>query len=177
MKLPEITSESEEGFHDLVFAIASDSGPSKSGQTLRASGIHQGSTVGFQVLLGPSWKEGKIAEVNLVTYQGTVVLASFGGESHAFARVLDKLYGTKLAPAGMNALTTFTALSLEGNPADLKAGPVKLKLFFETEDEDRYAEAFLNIEAEKSRIYFNEKDVEYRTPLVRALGVTKIPPN
>ena len=177
MKLPEITSESEEGFHDLVFALASDSGPSESGQTLRAAGIHEGSTVGFQIRLGPAWKQGKIAEVNLVTYQGTVVLASLGGESDAFARVLDRLYGTKLAPAGMNAQTTFTALSLEGNPGNLAAGPVKLKLFFEPDEEDRYAEAFLNIDAEKSRISFNEKDEEYRMPLVRALGATTIPPD
>jgi len=123
--LPEITSESEEGFHDLVFALVAGSDE----RTLRVTGKHKGTVVGFEVRLGQAWKEGKLGDLNLTTYQGTVALTSVGRESDELARVIDKLYDTKLVPRGLNAQTTFTALSLEGNPTRLKAGPVKLKLF------------------------------------------------
>ena len=172
--LPEITSESEEGFHDLVFAVVGGGDE----RTLRLKGKHQGTVVGFEVRLGPAWKEGKLGDVNLTTYQGTVVLSSVGGESDELARVIDRLYDTKLAPRGLNAQTTFTALSLEGNPTRLNAGPVKLKLFFESKDESRYAEAFLNIDAAHARVHFDEKDPDYRKALVLALGArAQVPSN
>jgi len=165
--LPEITSESEEGFHDLVFALVAGSDE----RTLRVTGKHKGTVVGFEVRLGQAWKEGKLGDLNLTTYQGTVALTSVGRESDELARVIDKLYDTKLAPRGLNAQTTFTALSLEGNPTRLKAGPVKLKLFFESKDEHRYAEVFLNIDFANGRVHLNEKDPDYRKALVLALGV------
>ena len=167
MELPEITSESEQGFHDLVFALVGGGDE----RTLRVKGKHKGAVVGFEVRLGPDWKEGRLGDVNLTTYQGAVVISSVGRESDELARVIDGLYETKLTPRGLNAQTKFTAISLEGNPQRLKAGPVKLKLLFESDDESRYAEAFLNIDVARSRVQLNEKDVDYRKALVRALGV------
>jgi len=166
MELPEITSETEEGFHDLVFALVSQ--PNQ--RTLRVKGKHKGVVVGFEVRLGPTWKAGKVEDINLTTYQGEVVIASMGGDSDELARAMDKLYETKLAPRGLNAKTRFTAISLGGNPQDLKLGPVKMKLFFESHDEHRYAEAFLNIDVAAGRVELREKDPDYRRPLVLALG-------
>jgi hypothetical protein len=176
MLLPEITSESEEAFHDLVFAVVSADNPFRGGATLRAAGAHEGKIVSFEVRLGASWKEGRMGD--LETYLGTVVLSSVGGEPHDLARALDKLYETELAPVGMKERTEFTAISLEGNPRKLKRGPVKLKLFVETDDEERYAEVFLNIDLAKSRLQLNEKDPSYREALVLALGAgIKAPSN
>jgi len=174
MALPDVTSESEEGFHDFVFAVV---GGGERG-TLRVRGKYRDTVVGFEVRLSQAWKGGKVAGVNLVTYQGTVVLASTGSESDEFVRLIDQLYGTKLGPSSFNAQTKFTAISLEGNPQRLSAGQVKLKLFFEAKDEARYAEAFLNVDVAKSRVYLREKDPDYRTALVLAIGVgTKKPSN
>ncbi len=170
MNLPEITSDAEEGFRDLVFAVLTGGDSPGAGATLRAAGKHEGKIVSFEVLLGPAWKQGNLGDTNLVTYQGTVVLSSVGGESDRLVRALDKLYETKLAPVGMNPQTKFTAISLGGNPTKLKSGPVKLKLFFETEDERRYAEAFHNIDLASARIHLNEKDPDYWTAMILALG-------
>jgi hypothetical protein len=173
---PEITSETEEGSQDLVFALIARSGRTLGGEVLRATGKHQRRLVSFEVRLGPAWKEGNFA--GRITYQGTAAIVSVGEESDALVRILDELYGTKLAPRSMNTETSFTAISLEGNPQELKAGAVKLKLFFEAEEEERYAESFLNIDVAKSRVYLLEKDPEYRTPIVLALSLsTKAPPN
>ena len=57
-----------------------------------------------------------------------------------------------------------------GNPSDLDAGPTKIKLFFESEAEDRYAEVFLNIDVRARSIELNEKDPDYRRPVVSALS-------
>jgi hypothetical protein len=68
---------------------------------------------------------------------------------------------------------TSDAVSLEGDPADLRGGPLKLKLFFEGDDEDDYAEIYLNVDMDRARVDLNEKDPEYREPLLRALAGTK----
>ena len=63
----------------------------------------------------------------------------------------------------------FAALSLEGDPADLAAGPVKLRLFFEPNDPDRHAELYLNLDLRARSIELHEKDEAYRRPLIPAL--------
>jgi hypothetical protein len=73
-------------------------------------------------------------------------------------------------PSKMAASTNFTAISLEGTPAKLADGPVKLKLFYETDKDEDLAELFLNIDVPKSRVELREKDPEYRAAIVRALG-------
>ena len=44
-------------------------------RTLRVKGRYKGAVVGFEVRLGPAWKEGRLGDVNLTTYQGTVVIS------------------------------------------------------------------------------------------------------
>src|SRR5206468_1609369 len=56
--VPEITSENEEGFVDLVFAIAEHKSLADGSQSIKAAGRHKGQAVGFEVVLGPLW-EGK----------------------------------------------------------------------------------------------------------------------
>jgi hypothetical protein len=51
--------------------------------------------------------------------------------------------------------------------------PVKIKLFGkdkETNDADDYYESFLYLDLSNSLVFWNEKDQDYREPLVRALS-------
>jgi hypothetical protein len=167
---PEVTSEAEEGFHDLVFYIQEHKRLPDGSQSIRGSGIHQGRRVGLEVVLGPSWQAGSLGkEMPLVTYRGVVTYRSTGADSDVFVQVLDELYGTKLSPKAMRRETQFTGISLEGDPRDLAKGPVKIKLFFESGGHDDYAELFTNIEIATHRLEVHEKDEEYRSPVVRAL--------
>src|SRR5215475_9731589 len=135
--LPEITSESEEGFCDLVFAIQEHQKLPDGSQTIRASGTYKGKLVGWEIFLGPNWHSGSLGtDIPLTTYQGEVIFRSKGTESDLLLQSLDQLYGTKQLPKAMNQATNFTAISLEGDPRDLTKGPVKIKLFFESNDED-----------------------------------------
>jgi len=168
--LPEITSETEEGFHDLVFAIEDHKKLSNGSQTLLASGMYKGRKLSLEIYLGPEWRSGPLdADVPLTTYRGAMSYRSVGAESDLLLQVMDELYGTKQAPKAMKKVIEFTAISLGGDPRDLAKEPVKIKLFFESNAEDQYAELFTNIDLKARKLYINEKDEEYRTAIVRAL--------
>jgi hypothetical protein len=168
--LPEITSESEEGYHDLVFAIADHKKLPDGSQTILASGMYKGRKVSFEIYLGAGWRPGTLdADVPLTTYLGSVSYRSVGAESDLLLHVMDEIYGTKQAPQAMKKATEFTALSLGGNPRDLAKEPAKIKLFFDSDAEDQYAELFTNIDLNERKLYISEKDEEYRAPIVRAL--------
>ena len=155
---PPLEVAAEDSFVDLGLALRS-SGEGR----IEAAATHGGRTVAFGAEFGP----------------GTVTLVSLGAESDAFVQTLGALYGADAAPAAMAARTQFSAVALEGDPARLDAGPVKLKLFYEppaatkaNEDEEDpdYAELFLNVDAAAKRVEFHDKDPEYHDALLRALG-------
>jgi len=166
---PEITSGAEEGFHDLVFGLASATRAADGSQEVIAVGTHAGQPVRFQASLSPTWKEGRVADMR--SFTGVVTVRSLGVESDALVTAMDTLYGAQLKPASMAKATQFAAITLNGNPFDLAAGEVAIKLFFESENEDRYAELYLNIDAPKHRVELREKDEGYRAPVIRALSL------
>jgi acyl carrier protein len=150
-RLPEIRSENDEvGFADLTFAIRSHEVLRDGSQRLEAVGIHLGQEVGVLVMLGPKWKKGSLdTKLPWVTFQCFVAYQSLGPKSDALIRIIDELYGTEIRPVGFRKETVFTGISLEGQPAALAKGPTKIKLFYESEDEDRYAELYTNIDLAK----------------------------
>lgn len=168
----EITSELEEdAFVDLVLYIEKHERLADGSQLIRGSGTHKGVPVGLDVILGNGWRKGSLGkDIPIITYSGSVTYHSVGAGSDSFVQAVDELYGTKLKPVHMAPDTRFDGISLEGTPADLQAGPVKIKLFYEPDSEDRYAELYTNIDLTAHRLEVFEKDEEYRTPLVKALS-------
>jgi hypothetical protein len=167
---PEVTSEEEQGFHDLVFYIQEHKRLPDGSQSIQVAGTHKGRSLGLEVVLGSEWKSGSLGkDIPLVTYRGVVTYRSTGTESDALLQVLDEVYGTKLNPKAMRQETQFTAISLGGDPRDLAAGPTKIKLFFESASEDDYAELYTNIELSAHRLEVREKDETYRSPIIKAL--------
>src|ERR1041385_4046785 len=135
--LAEITSETEEGFADLLFSIQDHATLQDGSQRINVAGLHKGRQLGFEIILDPTWKKGALGkDVPITTYRGGVKYRHTGPGSDLFLQVLDDLYGTKLGAKSMATETQFTGISLEGNPAALADGPVKIKLFFEKGGED-----------------------------------------
>ena len=163
---PEIQAESDLDYYDLVFFIREHKIMPDGSQAILASGVNEGSDVGFELLLGPRWQEGSISEIT--TYTGSASYRSAGSESDSFLNVLDALYETKQHPKGMKREAKLRAVSLSGDPRDLEKGPVELKLFFEESGKD-YAEFFTNIDLKSRKLHINEKDPEYRGAIIRAL--------
>jgi hypothetical protein len=167
---PEVTSEEEEGFHDLVFYIQEHKRLPDGSQNISALGTHKGRQLGFEVLLGATWQSGSLGKgIPIETHRGNVTYRSTGPDSDAFIQVLDELYGTKLSPKEMGRETQFNGISLEGDPGDLAKGPARIKLFFESDKEEAYAELFTNIELAAHRLEFREKDEGYRSAVIKAL--------
>lgn len=168
--LPEITSSAEEGWHDLTFAIRGTEKQADGSRVLEARGLHHGREVGVLVVLGPSWQKAKLAgDLAITAYRGIVSYRSLGPASDLLLQALDELYGTALHPKAMRAETKFTGITLAGNPAELDKESVKIKLFYESDDEQRYAEVFTNIDLQHHVLQINEKDEGYRKPLIRSL--------
>ena len=63
---------------------------------------------------------------------------------------------------------------LAGNPSRLPAEPVKMKLFFESDEDDLSAEVYLNFSVLERHVQFHEKDQDFRRPLVLALGENQV---
>ena len=167
---PEVTSETEEGFHDLLFLIEKHTVLPDGSQSLRVSGVHRGQRVALEIVLGPAWRAGSLGKDRaLTTYQGRISYRSVGPDSDALLRTLDHLYGTKLSPLSMAKETHFTCITLGGDPRKLGQGRVDAKLFYESQGEGDYAEIFTNIDLGAKRLEIREKDPDYRSPIVRAL--------
>lgn len=62
-----------------------------------------------------------------------------------------------------------TGITLDGDPRLATNEDVRVKLFFFEDDEERYAECYLNIVDSGRRVELNEKDEEYRGNVVAAL--------
>ena len=78
--------------------------------------------------------------------------------------------GTGIGCEGCAPRVDAAAISLRGDPRHLEAGLTKIKLFFESADETRYAELYADIDLGATKLYVNEKDPGYRPAVVRALS-------
>jgi hypothetical protein len=171
MDLPEITSDSEDGFCDLTFAVASHSVRPDGGHEIVARGVHQGALVGFTVFILPKWEPWQVEGIPDPLYRGGVVLGPDGAAGDEFLKTMGALYGTEDAPLRMAASVAFTAIALGGYPPALQTEAVQLKLFFEADfTDERYAEVYLNVDLAAARLEFREKDPDYRRPLLGALS-------
>ncbi len=167
---PEVTAEEQEGFHDLIFYIQGQKQLPDGSQSIHGVGTYKGRQLGLEVVIGPTWK-GASADKSLplTIYSGSLSYHSTGGDSDAFVQALDELYGTKLSPKAMAKETQFTGMALEGNPAELGKGPVKIKTFFDDGNDKDYAELFTDVDLAAHRLEVHEKDEDYRAAVVKAL--------
>ncbi len=168
----EITSELKKGQGiDLVFAIKQQDIVADGSRILQVRGTHNGVEVGLIVVLGPKWESvAPDPKSKFVFHTGTVEYRTIGDPSTTLLEVLDDLYATGVHPHGMRSETKFAGTSLEGDPADLAKGEVRLKLSFESSDPARQAELYTKIDLPNHALRICEKDQGYRKAVVQALA-------
>ncbi|WLQ15669.1 hypothetical protein O5O45_07040 [Hahella aquimaris] len=96
-----------------------------------------------------------------------------GLESDSLLKVLARLYGLDEASAQMTNEETFTAIALHQGEIDMASESIKIKIFGKDQDEDleeNYYESFFNLDLKNGFVFWNEKDQEYREPLIRGLS-------
>lgn len=172
--LPCLAQFSEDGFVDCVFKVQNLA--HQAGHyhfDLRAS--FAGQPVGLNVRLISEVGPGFDADMQLIqahVYREGVVLSSLGVETERFISALASLY--EMPPSAMTPTTSeaLTVVALQQEPTNLADGPMRLKLFgqdADAADAERYYESFFNVNLPDGLIYWNEKDMDYRTPMLKAL--------
>jgi len=170
--MPALIVDLEDGFVDLSLRMDAPSSGSESGYRFEARALYEGRPIPFAVALGTSWQAQEVEgdSSKFLFYWGEADLISLGAESDAFIQTLDQLYQTKAGATHMRRSVHFAAVSLAGDPSRLHAEPIKMKLFFESDEDDLCAEVYLNFNVLKRHVQFHEKDQDFRRPLVLALG-------
>ena len=174
---PILDQFSEEGFVDLTFRLTdlTDDGAHYRFHLVAA---HGGRAVGMNVLLVNGIKSGFDSDMNLTkdhVYRMGVRFQRSGEESDRLISAISELYGSDAGPKKMVEEENFTAIALHQGKLDWDQEPVKLKLFGrdgEPLDQDAYYESFFNVDLANRFVFWNEKDQDYREPLLRALTRT-----
>jgi hypothetical protein len=156
----DLADGAEDGWADCAFEA------DWRGQTVRARARHQGEVVGFDVDWPRDWVKIDFGpDAPFTGFRATLTLRSCGVESDRFVAALAERASVSGGPATMLDTVSCTGISLDGDPRLARQQDVRVKLFFFENDEDRYAEAFLNVVARGRRLELNEKDADYR-PLI-----------
>jgi hypothetical protein len=158
----------EDGWVDLDLPLTEFKGDSNV-YRLIAKGLLDGTSVGLRVEIDGHWNSKPTEDGAVTLYWGSVTLRSIGLESDALAVALSRLYGYPHAGLRMLPEIRAEAVGLASDPRLIESEPVKMKLFFHSENEERYAEVFLNIDRGAQIVELHEKDPEYRKNLIRAL--------
>jgi hypothetical protein len=172
---PLLDQYSEEGFVDCVLRIV-DRSETRNHYRLRLQASYAGQLVGMDVVLVKNIQGGFDSEMKLKkanVYKRGVVFYRTGPESDRLITALAALYGQEKRTFRMTAEEPFTAIALHQGSLDMAREPVKIKIFGrdgEPFDEDAYYESFFNLDLKGGLVFWNEKDQDYRKPLIRALG-------
>ena len=173
---PIIDQFSKDGFIDCVLKII-DLTETDDSYKFHLKSSYDDNVLGMDVVVVKNIRSGfdndtKIIKSNV--YREGVIFKSSGEESNNLISTLAKLYDLKESSFEMVAKETFTAIALHQGCIDMLVEPVKIKLFGKDDDEEsldeEYYESFFNIDLKNGYVYWNEKDSDYRNPLIKALS-------
>ena len=172
---PILEQFSEEGFIDCVLKISSLE-ETKNNYKFHLSASHAGEELGINIEVVKGMQGGFDTEMSLINkhvYHNGVIFLRSGKESDRLIMALAKLYGLKSKTLKMVKSETYTTIALHQGELNIATEPVKLKIFGKDSDENtdqEYNESFFNLDLANGFVYWNEKDQEYREPLIRGLS-------
>lgn len=175
---PVLDQLSEEGFVDFTFQIV-DLVEDADHYRFHLAASFDDEVVGFGVELKKEIRSGFDSDMNLIkehVYHHGVSFFSAGEQSSRLVRVIAMLYGAEPGNRNMVEKESFTAIALHQGEIDLASEPVKIKIFgrdSEPFDEDAYYESFFNVNLANRLVFWNEKDPDYREPLLKGLSISK----
>jgi hypothetical protein len=175
---PVLDQFSEEGFVDLTFRIRELFDDGKN-YHFHLSAVHEEQIVGMSVSVAMGIQAGFDQEMNLNkdhVYRRGVVFSRTGEESDRLVTAIRDLYGDSGPALQMVSEESFTAIALHQGEIDMDLEGVKLKIFGKDGEpfvEDDYYESFFNIDLPNGYVYWNEKDPDYRAPLLRGITAVK----
>jgi hypothetical protein len=170
--LEEIWKPAADGFVDLTLTIQSVEQAPEGYTTVTARGLDRRTIVGLKVSFKNGMQPGFIGSaVDRTAFkEDGIVYSSIGPESDALLGAMASLYRVD-APGRFAERVGAVSIALLGNPSNLLSEPVKFKVFFNPDGgESSYAELYTNIDLPGKKLELFEKDMSYRTSVVRALA-------
>ncbi|SNR13862.1 hypothetical protein [Tenacibaculum jejuense] len=168
LKVVNITNfQSTEGFVDVPLSIVNrEELDSYFEYTARAilNKEKVGVTIRLKKDIPPGFVNGE--PKNMFLKEG-IQFISRGKESDVLLQFLSDKYDLKNTDLVLKDTQTFTCANLNQDSPNYVNNKSRFKIFLEGEQD--YAELFVNFDFEKNRIYLNEKDHEYREPLIKLL--------
>ena len=164
----------EEGFNDISLKIIETN---KQGETYTylAKGKFENKIVGLKISIKNNLQAGiKKGEIDGTAFKKDgISFQSIGQESDNFLQAISKIYGIKSNCKFSNKIIKSTIFPLNQSIANLNQPEYyKFKVFFNDDEEENenYAEIFININLEQNFIEFNEKDNEYRANIIKTFS-------
>ncbi|KQZ32595.1 hypothetical protein [Duganella sp. Root1480D1] len=168
---PAVKVTQEEGFVDFAFPVQKVEQLQDGTRSVAVHGSLGGQPVGFAVEFHPNWKRKQIEGSQASVYWGTGRFMSTGGDTDRFIDALARLYGVAGGLHQAKASVDAEVVGLDADPAAMASAPTRMKFFFQGDgSQGQYSEVFINADLKRGILYFNEKDVDYRAPLVRNLA-------
>lgn len=175
---PILDQLSEEGFVDLTFVIL-DLVEDEDYYRFNLAASSDNEVVGMGVVVRKGMKAGFNANMDLNqhhVYRKGVRFFRAGERSDRLIAAISRLYGSNDATSQMAGEEQFTAIALHQGEIDMASQPVKLKIFGgddEPIDEDFYYESYFNVDLPQRLVFWNEKDQDYRVPLLRGMSASE----
>lgn len=161
------TLPSNEGWFDIPLSIVNEK--YKNDYVIyTAKALYKNDTLGITIKLKKNIPAGFVNGVpkNMFLTNG-VEFISNGIESNKLIQFMASKYGVKALGLKLKKQQIFTCANLNQTKPNYKNGKSRFKIFLENEKES--AELFVNFDFSKKIISFNEKDIEYRKPLIHLL--------
>ena len=172
--LYDITSRTDtsEGFSDIFLSITNETKTDIS-HVYIGEGLYNNKTVGLKFEVKSNLRAGITSNGDLDPKSGiarnAIKFISIGQASDNLVVALAQLYDEPARKVFTKEVLMPTVFSLNQQDVHLdQPGYYKFKLFFndDSEDEDKYAEMFFNINTSERIIELHEKDLDYRKPLL-----------
>lgn len=167
-KIIDLTNlESTDGFVDVPLSIVEIKELDNYFE-YNASAILNKDTVGITVRLKKDIPAGFVngEPKNLFLNEG-IEFISKGTQSDNLLRFLSNEYGLQNDNITLKSSQIFTCANLNQEGPNYKSGESRFKIFLEGEED--YSELFVNFNFSKGVISLNEKDEEYREPLIKLM--------
>ncbi|MGW8392978.1 hypothetical protein [Pseudoduganella sp. HUAS MS19] len=168
---PAVKVTQEDGFVDLEFPVQKVEQLKDGTRSVVVQGSLGGKPAGFAVEFHPAWKRRQLEGSEDAIYWGTGRFVSTGGDTDRFVEALARLYGVPGGLRQAKASVDAEVVGLNTDPAAMASAPTRMKFFFQGDgSEAQYSEVFIHTDLKRGILYFNEKDLDYRAPLLKNLA-------
>ena len=168
---PAVKVIKDEGFVDLEFPVRKVEQLKDGSCSVLVQGSLDGQSLGFAVEFHPVWKPQLLEGTDQTVYWGTGRFVSTGADTDRFVEALGRLYGMDAGQRRANASVAAEVVVLANDPAQMAVLQTRMKFFFQGDgSEAQYSEVFISTDLPRGVLQFNEKDVEYRKPLLGNLA-------